>query len=131
MQLLAEVNSELDELDRVESALGVPNAFNAFSQNPLASNAADLAPEDLTIQQMALFSLDIRREHGGTAQQVMEYIEQDFQRSLERTSLSPQLSRLRKSGKLAFVEGVYFITELGAEYIQSVFQPDDEDYADD
>jgi len=74
---------------------------------------------------MALFSLDARRQQGGTANQIIEYIDMDFQRSVERTSLSPQLSRLRRAGKILLHEGTYYITPQGAEYIQSLLAEED------
>lgn len=128
LRQLAEVKAELQELEQAESSLGVTTPFNAFSQFVPESTAPDSVPEDLTIQQMALWSLHIRENIGSTAQEIIEYIETDFERAIERTSLSPQLSRLRKAGKLFFSEGKYAITSLGEEYIQSVFYSDDEEF---
>jgi hypothetical protein len=130
LRLLAEVKAELLELEQAEAALGTPSAYNAFSQFVPESSVPDSAPEDLTIQQMALWSLHIRGNVGGTAQEIIEFIDADFQRVIERTSLSPQLSRLRKAGKLYFVEGKYTLSDLGEEYVRSVFYSEEEEFPD-
>jgi len=123
LQQFRQIQLELAELDRAETALQEANELEV--DDTATANFPEGSAEDLTIQQMALFSLDARRQQGGTANQIIEYIDMDFQRSVERTSLSPQLSRLRRAGKILLHEGTYYITPQGAEYIQSLLAEED------
>lgn len=52
-----------------------------------------------TIKEMALISL---MDHGGsgTAEEILEWISEGFGKIIERSSLSPQLSRLKADGRL-------------------------------
>lgn len=116
---LRQIEAELNELDRAEDALSYSHESPRHQEELQLHAELDVDPEELTIQQMALYTLAVRRA-GGTANEILGYIEHDFGRTLERTSLSPQLSRLRKAGKVLFVDGGYYITPHGDEYIRGV-----------
>lgn len=117
---LRQLEAELNELDRAEQALSYSHESSEGQEELQLQADLDIDPEELTIQQMALYSLALRRREGGSANDILGYIETDFGRVLERTSLSPQLSRLRKAGKVIFNDGEYYITPHGDEYIRKV-----------
>jgi hypothetical protein len=97
VQLLLEIEalrSELADLDKAEAALGASTA-----------PSSDVTPK--TFKGMAI---DILRRHsaaGLTASQILSAIQQRFDLKIERSSLSPQLSRLKREGILV-QEGKYW-----------------------
>lgn len=96
-QLLLEIEmlrSELADLDKAEAALGAS-----------AAPSSDAAPK--TLKGMAI---DILRRHsaaGLTAGQILLAMQRRFDLKIERSSLSPQLSRLKREGILV-QEGKYW-----------------------
>lgn len=96
-QLLLEIerlHSELADLDKAEAALG----------------ASAAPPSDATPKTFKGMAIDILRRHsatGLTASQILSAIQQRFDLKIERSSLSPQLSRLKREGILV-QEGKYW-----------------------
>lgn len=86
---MATLRVELEDLDRAEAALGDKPAATPTSAVPK------------TLKGMAI---DVLRSHsrvGLAAGQILDAIERKFDLKVERSSLSPQLSRLKREGILA------------------------------
>lgn len=66
----------------------------------LASASAAAFYSSLTLKQMALRALKEHFTEGASAQQLLEYFETAYGRSIERSSLSPQLSRLKEDHEI-------------------------------
>lgn len=81
------LRSEMKELQLAKAALGGQG-------DAPESAAASSAP---TIKDMAKAVL-AKAEKGLTANEILDAIKAEFQRAIERTSLSPQLSRLKDTG---------------------------------
>jgi hypothetical protein len=86
---------------------GLRRASRAFAE------AADRNPflefEHLTIKQLAVKALSEYFKDGATALQICEFIDNAYGRRVERSSLSPQLSRLHQDNVLEWVpdKGLY------------------------
>lgn len=82
------------------------NLLASASSNPLLpsrSNPYDRA----SIKQLILMALETSacRVYGATANEIRDFIRDAYGRDIERTSLSPQLSRLREDGFIDLHEG--------------------------
>lgn len=77
----------------------------------------------LTIKEMAKEVLS-RQPNGLNSAGILDGIKKMFGRDIERTSLSPQLSRLKEDGELALDGEVWFTTDHHASRVPSF---DDED----
>lgn len=87
------IYAELFELDAAEAALGGVHVQHK-SELP-----KQLAPENkMTIKDMVMSVLDV--VNGADANEILKFIKHRFDVELARTSLSPQLSRLKKEGKI-------------------------------
>jgi hypothetical protein len=117
MRLVEELKKELDEIGRAYAAIEGPDdqsrrdrlfeaamlaAANPFLDNPLFSTDRHQFPE-LSIRDLILAALTGNRNyvtHGASANELMKFIGDVFGRNIERTSLSPTLSRLRDDGMI-------------------------------
>lgn len=94
----AEVVAALDEMKttiaEVQSAMA-----DSFAQlrNPHAN---------LTMKQLAVKALEEQFPHGATTRQLIDFFRDAWGREIERTNLSPQLSRLYQEGKIGRIQGL-------------------------
>lgn len=94
------LKAELRDLQIAKTALEAQNAPDA---------SKGLGPA-LTIKEMAREVLS-RQPNGLNSSGIQDGIKKSFGRDVERTSLSPQLSRLKDDGELALDGDVWFTTE--------------------
>lgn len=98
---LKELRSELRDLKAVETTLNPASALGESSK----TNARG-ARSGPTLQDMILEVLK-REKSGLTAIQILEKIEEKFEKQVPRSSLSPQLSRLRAKEVIALNAGLW------------------------
>lgn len=96
---IRDLRSELHELKTVKQNL-------PESQSTIADDEARPEP-GRTIKDMVRSSLT-KRPNGLTATALLKAIAEDFDATIERTSLSPQLSRLRRAGDVVLKDGIWF-----------------------
>jgi hypothetical protein len=101
------LRAELAELKKAKSAIEQPDGAS--------DEAADAEVRDsgrITIKEMVR-TIFARPEaaQGMVAGEILEAVERTFNTKLERTSLSPQLSRLRESGDVVLQDGRWFPSE--------------------
>lgn len=120
-QRIEGLNAELAVLDRMESALGdgplLSPTLGLRVGPPTAAVAS--APKrrqrvEGGIKSMVLFVL----AHIGprTANQILSEIKHTYDIDLPRTTLSPQLSRLKKDGFVRVDDAVWAVTDKGREH---------------
>jgi hypothetical protein len=129
-RMVAAIRDELSDLERTETSIlvrdyqawvdsGAPTQLPAgvlipnpdgplnFCPNGFLTSAAP-APTEPTIKEMVLGVLtevkDLQR-FGATLSEIREHIFVRFDRKIELTSLSPQLSRLREDDKVELKDG--------------------------
>lgn len=94
---------ELSEIRAMEQALTIQSDDPKNSRNPeLRSN------QSLTFQDMIMLILKSTPE-GATANELLEMIDGRFNKKIMRSSISPQLSRLKQKGKITLKDGVWVI----------------------
>lgn len=116
---LKELQREYDELVAAQSAL--PAIAQSSDDSAPSFFHVNLKPAhdlELTIKDRVLRSLYTRPE-GGTANDIIAFIKEDFGDSIERTSLSPQLSRLREEGKILRIRMGYKLAKDERERLRS------------
>jgi hypothetical protein len=96
MAKIAALHVELEEVRAVRVA--IENSYTHLKKN---KNFGTSATRRLTIKQMAVRALE-NRDGQGTAEEIRAWIEEDFGVRVGRTSLSPQLSRLRADAELIY-----------------------------
>lgn len=98
-QRIAELRMELQELRIAREALEAsPVRVASISNRGRGSHATESKSES-TIKSMILIVLSEHQE-GGDANRVVEWIKSRFQRDVLRSSVSPQLTRLRDEGRI-------------------------------
>ena len=75
------------------------SGFYLLQSAPMATSQQPRLSERQTIKKMVVSVLRDRSGRG-TAEQIIEWIRDDFGSKVARTSLSPQLSRLKSEGQL-------------------------------
>jgi hypothetical protein len=106
---LAEVNETIARLEadalklrRAIDALGSESHLEPTQGKPSPpANRQRLPKNNLTIKQMVVDVLQNRSGYGHS-NDILGWINEDYDINLIRTSLSPQLSRLRKAGVLEY-----------------------------
>ncbi len=101
-ELRSQLLAELRELKAAKTAIESGDETAPFKSD---------ARREPTIKEMIISVLTERRGQG-TAEQMISWILEDFGRSVLRSSLSPQMSRLKQDGKLRDVGGVWMLTQL-------------------
>ena len=110
MNRIAEVKVELDDLSAEYAEL--MTAWEALSHDSPHTNQQRLFensspdPESLTIKEKIMHVLTLYPQ-GGEASKIIDLIGHVFGEEIERTSFSPQLSRLRQEGRVVQVNGKY------------------------
>lgn len=75
-----------------------------------------------TIKEMAKFVLSTGgAAEGMTSHEILAAIKAEFDREIDRTSLSPQLSRLKADGEVALAGEKWFSKEYYDAWVQSLF----------
>ena len=91
------LRSEIDELKAVRKSL----------EPSLIASEKPSSPAGPTIKEMVKTVL-AAAPNGLAAQAILQEVEFQYQAKIERTSLSPQLSRLRQEGDVVLQEGLWF-----------------------
>jgi hypothetical protein len=107
---IQDLKSELVELDKAESAIASDGEMATSQGN--APRPAKRRRIDGGIKNMVLQSL-LMNFSGLTANSILESIKVIYGIEVARTSLSPQLSRLKNDGKVAVENSIWRITEKG------------------
>lgn len=122
------LNAELRDIEIVESTLEMSGPLNTELPERLESSAQgnsgaeSVAKEPKTIKEMVLQILAVRPA-GETANAILHYLNDRFGRDIERTSLSPQLSRLKGEGKITRENGVWKLLGNREEFDQKPKAP--------
>jgi sugar-specific transcriptional regulator TrmB len=112
---LKALKAELKELQIAKSAL------DGQEPAPSASKAGGQ-----TIKDMARFVLGSEFAKGGlTSHEILAAIKTEFDRDIDRTSLSPQLSRLKTDGEIALLGEQWFSKKHFDEWTASIFDDSD------
>ncbi len=116
-ELHGEIEAALEELRAIEIALGAfQNISNAKMVNVERAQADLFAPKpkrkttNPTIKQMIVLVLE-ESESGLDAWTILNEINSRWQKDLARTSLSPQLSRLKHEGILIYVNQKWLLAK--------------------
>jgi hypothetical protein len=108
-QAIAELQSRRSalaaDIDRIDAAIRVIGETG--------DSDADLEPR-LTIKQAVIKILE-RAPRGLAALQILERLRTEFQMDYPRTSLSPQLSRLKNEGKIGLKGNVWYLINETAQ----------------
>jgi hypothetical protein len=100
---IAALRAEMRDLDTAENALEIETG-----------NSGQRAEAgQLTIKDMVLGVLSDRGEQGADALHIIRLITQKYSKEIQRPSLSPQLTRLKRSGLISLEGNIWFITENG------------------
>jgi hypothetical protein len=70
---------------------------------------------DLTMKQLVVKALDEHFQHGATTRQLLDFFRDAWDRNIERTNLSPQLSRLYQElriGRIRSTKGWFLIPQV-------------------
>lgn len=100
---ISELEAELAELDAAENALSsVPTSESGKASGVVKKpiEQARRKRSGPTIKELVMDVLE-KRPEGGDVHQIIKYIEDFHQQSVSRPSLSPQLTRLARDGKIA------------------------------
>jgi hypothetical protein len=104
----AEIREQLKALKAEQKELQVAKAA-LDGQEPAAASAQSSSP---TIKEMALYVLRTEAaKEGMTSHQILAGIKQEFGRDIDRTSLSPQLSRLKTDEEIGLIGEKWFSKE--------------------
>lgn len=117
-ELIAEVESAMKELGAIEAALDAFKniAFREVSQSSSATQSDLFEPArarnagKMTIKDMILIVLN-ESESGLSAVVILDEINKRWKKDLVRTSLSPQLSRLKQEGRLIYTNQKWLLAE--------------------
>jgi hypothetical protein len=94
------------------ASLAALSAIASSSTSPYSTSASELSPyHRVSIRQLILMALDQNsnfRNTGASANALREFIRDAYGRDIERTSFSPQLSRLRDEGFIDSRDGNWF-----------------------
>lgn len=131
-QRCAELKRELAELDTAEAVYRRSGAQTLSAQGTLSITAPVLVPEKLpTIKEMVVMVLTEAGSEGVSAVGVLDRIRERWHPDIERTTLSPQLSRLKGDGHIVNVARVWKLAEYGPEQPKEDAPPADADGASD
>lgn len=111
-QLLKDRRLLQEELRAVEAAIAAYERALQLSLFPQDSNRSNRRRET-TIKQDALNVLQ-KFPSGRSAREILVELNRTVRPELERETLSPQLSRLRRDGKLSYDNGIWSISNGGA-----------------
>ena len=111
------IEAELDVLARMESALPGPSQPTIYREEVVENPRRQKF--DKSIKEMVL---EVLKDGAGRhAQDVLHEIKTTFGVVVERTSLSPQLSRLKVDGMIDRADGNYWIiTPAGVGYLSEL-----------
>lgn len=96
---VSELHEKLSRLDQAEAALKGYSLSTFKFLKPAESESARAPVRGMTIKQMVIKALE-DHPNGLIALDILSEINSRFGKSYVRTSLSPQLSRLGKAGKI-------------------------------
>lgn len=108
--ILAAMSLELGELDLAEKAIASTKSSGDISSGPNIRRRVRFKKKFRTIQDLALAVL-AEQPNGADALKIIELIKERFGVEVPRTSMSPQLSRLKRQGKIALNNMIWTITD--------------------
>ena len=97
-QRRAQLQKELAELDTAERVFRQSQGEDTL--RTIISSPGQSRFEPRTIKQMVVRSLEEASSDGLTSSQILGHIQQSWMPSLQRPSLAPQLTRLRRDGAI-------------------------------
>jgi len=106
--IMASLTPKEQELENVQAAmqkLGVPGAIVRLDALPGSGVTVELGVEAPTIKELILDALRTHFRHGATGTELSEHFLNVHGRNHDRTSISPQLTRLREEGIVEQVPG--------------------------
>jgi hypothetical protein len=96
------LENELAAIRRARAAAGIPNVESEGAFGDLST----LSPYDhLTMKELVVKALNEHFVHGATTKQLIQFFRDAWSRIIERTNLSPQLSRLYQEGTIGRASG--------------------------
>ena len=107
---MREQEAEIQQIDAgiraMESDVGMSASGSRGSLRSVAHHARKAHPDvqKLTMKQLVVRTLTEHLKNGATANELLDFFERKWGRKIERTSLSPQLSRL-KSDNIIQLQG--------------------------
>lgn len=132
-QALAELRSDLDDTrkamgavagSRPEGVLTEETADSALealqkpsegqprrSRRRYLGSLEGMAPANYSIMDMVINALSTKYQDGTTAQSLLEHFKVTWGRNIARTSLSPQLTRLKRDGVIDLDGNRWFLTK--------------------
>jgi hypothetical protein len=130
---VAPKEAELSEIRRAKAALGIGHhhLVTSVSAMPLSmevhSTATATLPavsqspyERLTMKELVVKALREHLHHGATTRELLDFFRDAWGRNIERTNLSPQVSRLFQDGTIRRQGTRWVLTELLAEHIHQM-----------
>jgi len=96
---MALIELDIENLNAAAGMLKNSSATARAHARPRGLRTYQPNKSNMTIKQMVLEILP-KHPNGLTALEILDHIERDFGQSIMRTSLSPQLSRLKSGGKI-------------------------------
>lgn len=96
------LKAELSQIDAAQAAIQPVEGASAPVAPAIGGGLAKLQP----VKTLALRALDAHPD-GLDTDAIIEVIESRFSRSVPKTSLAPELSRLKADGKVENVEGIW------------------------
>lgn len=108
------LRSELQQLDVAASAIASTSSASTSNTKPLTKKAvgrsAQAAIDNMTIKDMAMEVMkQLAPEVRVSTTALNDAIKDRFSHTIARSSLSPQLSRLKSEGKIDMVNGLWFL----------------------
>lgn len=106
---IAKLTAELDEITRILGAIPMVNRLETGSPRKVRQ------PTKPTIKE-AVMQVLLHYPNGLTALEILREVNLRFALGIVRTSLSPQLSRLKRDGRIRNAGIVWTVTAPSAEY---------------
>lgn len=108
------------EADELISATGADASLRAVAHHARRANP-DV--QFMTMKQLVMKALTEHLRNGATALELLDYFARVWGRTeISRTSLSPQLSRLKRQGKVALVNNKWMIREVYHQQFGHLFE---------
>lgn len=98
-------DAELAEVRRALAAVDAPDGYGILRMAAGLPPHADVPFEQWTLKQLTVRALEEHFPYGATANQLLAVFKSAYGRAIERSSLSPQLSRLWKKDGVIKLDG--------------------------
>ena len=125
----SELKRELAELDTAEAVFRRSGAQIYFAQGELTISQPVPVEKPPTIKEMIVIILAEAGPSGLSALGILDRIRERWQSNIERTTLSPQLSRLKGEGQIVNLARAWKLAEYGTEQLKESAPPEEPDGA--